>query len=409
MTEPYPAQTNTPADRSGRESVRLHYIDWLRVLAILGVFLFHTMRPFGEIPWGIKNAEQSRLVTIFIIFFAPWGIPMFYFLSGAGSWFALRRRTGRQYAVERVQRLLIPFIVGSLLFSLIQLYIQWLHQSQTGAFVGTLWEFFLGRRVGLEPRLFGWVGLHLWFLGFLFAFSLIALPLFLWFKRDAGQRSIKWLARLGQRRGGLLLFVIPMVVIQFVLRPYFPADQGWTDFIYMLTFFIYGYILYADERFAPAVRRDWPFMLAMGLLSTLSILVGFGVAIGVVVEWMSSPGTPGFYLFWSVWSINSWCWTLFMLYIGMRYLDFTSKWLVYGRESIMPFYLLHHPVIVGIAYFVVQWETGIPVKVLVVVIASFLITLGLIELLIRPFKPMRRLFGMKPRRRKDEDNETALT
>ena len=71
----------------------------------------------------------------------------------------------------------------------------------------------------------------------------------------------------------------------------------------------------------------------------------------------------------------------------------------------MPFYLLHQPVIIVISFFVVQWEAGIPVKLLVILIGSLLITLGLVELLIRPFKPMRRLFGMKPRR----ETKKALT
>jgi peptidoglycan/LPS O-acetylase OafA/YrhL len=83
--------------------------------------------------------------------------------------------------------------------------------------------------------------------------------------------------------------------------------------------------------------------------------------------------------------------------------------LEYGNETIMPFYLLHQPVIIVIAYFVVQWEAGIWVKLLVILISSLLITLGLVELLIKPFNLMRRLFGMKPRRRKEEETEAALT
>jgi hypothetical protein len=65
----------------------------------------------------------------------------------------------------------------------------------------------------------------------------------------------------------------------------------------------------------------------------------------------------------------------------------------------MPLFVLHQPVIMVIAYFVVQWEAGILVKLLVVVFASFLITLGLVELLIKPFGPIRMLFGMKRRER----------
>jgi hypothetical protein len=330
---------------------------------------------------------------------------LFFFLSGAGTWFALRRRTGRQYTLERVQRLFIPFFAGCLLLSPLQLYFQWLHQTQTGEFAGTLWEFFLERTVPLGSRVFGWAGYHLWFLGFLSAYSLIALPLFLWFKRDAGQRSIDWLARMSARRGSILLFVIPLVAIKLVLHPYFPDYQDWADFVYMLTFFAYGYILYADERFAPAVRRDWPLMLVAGVLSSLFILVG-GAA-EVIFDWMESPGTPGFYLFWSVWGINGWCWTLFVLYVGMRYLDFTNKWLVYGRETILPFYLLHQPVIIVIAYFVVQWDTGTTLKLLVVVLGSLLVTVGLVELVIKRIGVLRGLFGMKTRRRETASAETG--
>jgi hypothetical protein len=64
-------------------------------------------------------------------------------------------------------------------------------------------------------------------------------------------------------------------------------------------------------------------------------------------------------------------------------------------------------VIVVIAYYVVQWDAGITVKLLFVVISSFLITLGLVELLIRPFRPMRRLFGMKLRKRREVESEIA--
>jgi hypothetical protein len=48
-------------------------------------------------------------------------------------------------------------------------------------------------------------------------------------------------------------------------------------------------------------------------------------------------------------------------------------------------------------------------KLLVILDGSFLLTLGLVELLIRPFEPMRRLFGMKRRRGKEEVTETTLT
>jgi peptidoglycan/LPS O-acetylase OafA/YrhL len=74
----------------------------------------------------------------------------------------------------------------------------------------------------------------------------------------------------------------------------------------------------------------------------------------------------------------------------------------------MPFYLIHQPVIILISFFVVQWDVDILVKLLIIVIASFTITLGLIELLIRPFKRVRVLFGMKPRRSRDQGIKSAI-
>jgi len=87
-----------------------------------------------------------------------------------------------------------------------------------------------------------------------------------------------------------------------------------------------------------------------------------------------------------------------MLDVGIRFLDFTNKWLEYGQEAIMPFYMFHHPVIVVIAFYVVQWDAGILVKLPVIALSTFAVTLGLTEV-VRHVKPLRAVFGMKPRRR----------
>jgi hypothetical protein len=165
----------------------------------------------------------------------------------------------------------------------------------------------------------------------------------------------------------------------------------------MLVFFISGYILIADERFAQAIRRDWRLMLIGGIISTLVFYVTAAAEVGWV--WMATPGIPGFYLIWGLWCVNSWCWTLVMLGVGMRHLDFSNKWLQYGQRAVVPFFLFHQPVIIAIAFYVVQWQASILVKLIVVVVSSFVVTLGLYELIIRRVGPLRVLFGMKAQRR----------
>jgi peptidoglycan/LPS O-acetylase OafA/YrhL len=309
-----------------------------------------------------------------------------------------------------VARLLIPFIVGSILFSPLQAYLEALHKgSYQGSFLSFLPEMLSRITSGnlFTPLTFLSWGYHLWFLAFLFAYSLLALPIFRWFQRDAGQSFISWLGRLVEVRGGILLFILPLALARILVQPFFPEEHGWLDFVYSFLFFVLGYILYADDRFVTAIRRDRWLFLAGGILSLVAFGPLFAVFGDQFFEWSQT-----FVLPWSIISIllfalSSWCWTLCILYLAMKYLNFSNKWLEYGNSTIMPFYLLHQPVIIVIAYFVVQWNLGILPKLLVVVLGSFLVTIGLVELLIRPFRLTRRLFGMKPRGQAEAKAQTS--
>ena len=214
MTSRSPDSTGGTKVKSGR----LHYLDWLQVLAILGVFLFHSVHPFDDLAdWHIKNAEKSVLATFFIGFFNLWGMPFFFLMAGVTSWFSLRRRTVGRYINERVTRLLIPFIIGAILLTPIQAYFELTHKGwwQEGSIIefvlsaeARTYYYTVYHSLTLGPEIFGVVGYHLWFVGFLFAFALIALPVFTWLNQESGKRFIARLARLAKWRGGLLVFVI---------------------------------------------------------------------------------------------------------------------------------------------------------------------------------------------------------
>lgn len=89
------------------------------------------------------------------------------------------------------------------------------------------------------------------------------------------------------------------------------------------------------------------------------------------------------------------CYSLTMPFVGMRFLNLTNRWLPYGREAALPFFVLHQPVIIVIAFFLVQWNVGIRIKLPVVVATSFVVSIGLCALLVRRIAPPDRAFGMK--------------
>jgi peptidoglycan/LPS O-acetylase OafA/YrhL len=386
-------------EQGRKSSTRLHYLDWLRVIAIVGVWTYHSARPFMVQEWLINSSQTSLTITaVFLVFLGSMGMPLFFTMAGIGCLFALRRRTGRQVAMERTKRLFIPFVVGCILLSPLQFYMEWVHkgwyQGSFLLFVPVLVQDRLHMfTTTFSPSIFQALGSHLWFLGYLFTFALIALPLFLWLKTESGRRAIAWLGKLGERRGGLLVFILPAAAVRMSLQPFFPGYTDWTDYAYMLVFFVCGYILFADERMVGAIRRDWKLALSVGILSTLTMLGGLAAG---GQRWVQDPSSPGFYLGWGLVAVNGWCLTLFALWLGMRFLDFRNRWLDRGQELIVPFYLFHQPPIVALAFFAVQWPVGLLAQLAVVVLGSLAITIGLCELVARRIKPVRALFGMKP-------------
>jgi glucan biosynthesis protein C len=375
------------------QAVRLAYMDWLRLIATLGVFVFHTTCVFNNLDFHIKNAEQSQTLTLFVAFLFPWGMPLFFLISGAGTWFALKRRSPGQYARERFARLLIPFLVGSLLLTPVQLYFEWSHKIQTGVAEGTFLEFVQALPWGTNSRIFGVVGYHLWFLGFLFCYSLLARPLFRWLKEGAGRQLVSRLAHLCERRGATLLFILPLLPVRLGLHAFFPYEHDWADFFVLFCYFVFGFLIFADERFTQAIRRDWPILLTVG---SATFLAGVALALATGELDIEAPTrTPATLLFWTLFTACGWCWTAVMLFVGMRFLNASNKVLQYGKEALLPFFVLHQPAVIVVAYFVVQLEAGLWPKLLAVLAIAFAVSLGLVQFGIRRVGPLRSMFGMK--------------
>ncbi|MHC4206764.1 MAG: acyltransferase family protein [Planctomycetota bacterium] len=381
---------------------RRYDIDWLRVMAILMVFFFHNARFYDPYPWHVKNAGQSFGMFLFVALLHSWIMPFFFLLSGVGSWYALKSRTAGRYLHERVLRLLVPlYTVGVFILLPPQLY--W-DRVTNGRFSGSFMEFYPSFFKNfnfdlLPPFIFPWFG-HLWFLAFLFAISLFSLPLMVFLKSESGKRFISTLAGLCNRCGGIFLLLIPLFLVQGCLRGFFRGDHTFADLVYYLLCFWLGYILPADERFTESFKKHaWVcFPLA---------LVGFCIE-GYLVIGLGYQPLPGngfsplglYLLFQFVMSVQTLCWIVFLVGMSAKYLSFRSKLLEYCNEAVLPFYILHQTFILLVGWYVVQWNTSIFIKFLVISIISFTLIALTYELLIRRFNWIRFIFGMRLKRKK---------
>jgi len=374
-------------------SERRNDLDWVRILAVLLLIPFHTARIFDTLePFYVKNTELSPWLTYLVIeFLNRWHMPLLFLIAGASTWYAMRSRSGGQYVVERLKRLMIPFVFGTLVIVPPQMYFALLHRLETTAsYLGYYPTFFQLRPPGMPDYTgVGFTWGHLWFILNLFVISLVALPLFLSLKTKTGQRMTAGLAGVLHRGPAILLLAIPFPFV-FLL----PEIDGKPFFMYLMVF-VYGFVLMSDSRYQRALERNRWAALILGIVCTsVSYVALFS---GVEYEDFSL----GFILLGLVNSFNTWFWLMAILAFGQKYLNVDNKLLRYARGAAYPFYVLHQTVIVAIGFYVVQWNTDVLVKFLVIAISSLAGTIGLYDLLVRRTSVTRFLFGMKPKARRD--------
>lgn len=372
---------------------RRYDLDWLRVLAVLLLFPFHAAAIFynGELgEFYLQNDRTSSLMDGLVLFVHQWHMPLFFLLSGAATWFALSLRSPLQYIYERCQRLLIPFVFG--IFVLIPPLVYY-HLLSNPSYHTSYLEFYPHFFNGIRPNgNFEWG--HLWFVIYLFTFSLLALPLLLYLRYSGAQWRTK-LAALIEKPGAIFCLAVPFALIEAALRPRWIGFQNlyddWANFCLYLLYFICGHLICSDLRFEQAIDRH--FKLA-AILALVCILGLFGL-------WQTHSVPErgyslGYVLYQAFRGVNTWFWVMAWLGLGRKYLNFNHPLLRYASVASYPFYLLHPPVLIAIGFYVVQWNAGIMTKFWLICIASLLGTSVLYEVLIRRYNLPRFLFGLKP-------------
>jgi hypothetical protein len=201
----------SPAVATRDRPARSYEIDWLRVLATLLVFLYHSSRPFNLMEnWHVKNPVLSMGFDVPLVVFGIWAMPLFFLLSGISSYYSLKSRGAVEFLRSRFLRLAVPLIgLGWFVLSPPQVFIEritaTLYHTEpfSGTFLQFIPEYFRGI-YGLGGS-FALTGMHLWYLAWLFVFSVVALPLFLWLNGHAGRSLVNRLADWTRRPGVILL------------------------------------------------------------------------------------------------------------------------------------------------------------------------------------------------------------
>ncbi|SFS30298.1 acyltransferase family protein [Lutibacter maritimus] len=343
---------------------RRYDIDWLRVIAIGLLLIYHIAIIFQ--PWAMfigfmRNDESLESLWVPLTMLNVWRIPLLFYVSGMGLYFAMKKRNWSQLIVERTKRILLPFVFGILV-------------------VTPLHFLIFQKYYNMALSYFPHMG-HLWFLGNIFAYVILLSPLLFYLKRHENGKFKKVLSKIMTYAIGPLsvsvFFMLELVLVKPQLFELYA--QTWHGFFIGLLAFFFGYlVVYTGKTFWQTVSKwKWLYITIAAVLFTLR-LKGFDV-------------TSIYYLK----AIESNCWIFGVFGLGYRYLNKPSSLLSYLSQAAYPVYIIHMFVLYAGALFILPLQIHPMLKFIAITLFAFVACYFIYEFILRRVNILRPLFGLK--------------
>ncbi len=343
---------------------RRYDIDWLRVIAIGLLLIYHIAIIFQ--PWAmfvgfIRSDELMESLWKPITMLNIWRIPLLFYVSGMGVYFAIRKRNWRQLLLERNQRILLPFIFGIIAIVPLHLFI---------------FQGYYNLPLGYYPH----PG-HLWFLGNIFTYVLLLSPLFFFLKKKEDSRFMTVLVSFMSNPLGPLSLSVFFVMEAVIVRPqtFELYAQTWHSFFLGLLAFFFGFLfVYSGKAFWQTVLTWRWIYLSLAIVLYIIRLIVFG---------MKSTD----YLM----AIESNLWILGVFGFGYKYLNKPSSTLSYLSQAAYPVYIIHMFVLYAGAAIILPLKMPILLKFIAIVVFTGIGCYLIYDFIIRRISFLRPLFGLK--------------
>ncbi|MBE16644.1 MAG: hypothetical protein CL867_10375 [Cytophagaceae bacterium] len=362
---------------------RRYDLDVLRVLSVFAVFIHHVCMPFNGDGFHIMNATHSKVLDDIMVYFEQFRLPLLFLVSGVGTVYACKQYSWTHFIKQRSKRLLLPLVFGVLVIVPPQMY------YENPSLYNSFWAGYFQIIEGLETN-------HLWFIELLFYISLGCIPL-IGFLKSNKSKKIKEHIQAYTKRFGMLSWVVVLIVLRCSTKYYFPSDSkdllNLSFSTYYGFFFVAGILLtHAESLWEHIANHRRQYLYTVCIVTTL-----FYTYYLVPKQWVA-PYMP-LALRWSLWyalgAMVSWSVILTAIGYAKTYVNTPSKWLAYCNEAVYPFYILHQTVIVALGYYIIQLESSILIKIILLFFSALLCIITIYTLLIYRIKILRILFGMK--------------
>lgn len=247
---------------------RKYYIDNLRWACILLLIPFHAAMAWNS--WGEGNYvwyQSNRFLSSFILFVSPWYMPLMFVIAGISARMAMKRRSSKAFAGERMRKLFLPLAVGLLTIAPIMSYIgDCYNNGYTGSFFSHYFVYFT-KITTLNGYDGGFTPAHLWFLLYLFLISMAGLGIMVLQKRflpnaDFSKTSMP----------AILLIILILPVSNLLLA------IGGKSVGYFLVLYLLGYYLLSEDSVIERLARYKAVLAAVAAFSQYFVFISlFGL------------------------------------------------------------------------------------------------------------------------------------
>ncbi|WP_216663654.1 MULTISPECIES: acyltransferase family protein [unclassified Lentimicrobium] len=343
---------------------RRHDIDWLRVIAIGLLIIYHTA--IGFQPWGvfiqfIQNNTFLEWIWYPMSMLNIWRIPLLFFVSGMGIAFAMRNRNLKQLFLDRTIRILMPFVFGVIAIVPIHVFI---------------WQDYYSQELSYAPH-----AAHLWFLGFIYIYVFLFSSIFYYMDKNRNSKFPEKLNTIFKNPLSLLLVALTFVIESVLVNP-----EMYTFYAMSLHGFIMGGLAFLwGFTFVMSGSNIWHMLKKWKYIFLIFANVLFVIRLSIYD--LESPNI--------LMSLETVFWTSSVFGFANQYFNRPSKSLSYLSQAVYPVYIIHMIMQYAISYYIFPLEISAFIKYLLVFFITFLASFMVYELVLRRVKFLRPLFGMK--------------
>lgn len=341
---------------------RKYYLDNLRTIMIIGLFIAHTCEMYHLKEGFYIEGEKNLIPTLIYNFLTSWYMAVLFFIAGLTTMYSLKKRSIKEYYIERCKRLLIPFVVGLLLWVPIQSYYTLKsHYGFVGSVIDVYKHFFTTYTTGLYGYDGGFTPSHLWFLIYLMGIALIAYPV-IKYKQNNPMRKIfnaSW------KNLAILTLIIYVVA-------YGTNDESIGKFI---AFFVVGVLMYDNTELYKFTLKYWEFLSLLGLITNAFM------SYMIIKMYDMSIWTLSYASMRLVWAISCTTTVFGLMGLTQRFFNKTNKVLKYLSARSFAVYYIHMTVVIAVGYYVLTYvKCVIPLQIGMIIGISVVVTLVLVEI-----------------------------